>query len=903
MKRWIVFALLLLTASSAWSITAEEAAQRVISDVCMNNLENTRLTIYDGIQSAGTVLQSFSEKATVPFDAYFFMVDNLPAANWAHPCQWVFVNAETGELSVVDMMSPPRDLKPTVLHEPLTLGSYSYEEIMQRIKKEQTKIFGKEKYESTGGKGKGICYALLIDGGWDQYNNHIRYWDDIAFIYRALINYYQYDKENIIVCMSDGDNPAVDRDDGVSSPLDLDDDGANDYHLDATRTTILAQLQWLVDNTTSNDQVFIFTTDHGDSGTAPDYDCPLCLWNHGYLYPSEFKPYIQNMPAQTKICTFEQCFSGAFPNYLADVPGCISSSAVDHLNYSYAMAPDYMFDTYVYNWTSAVYWQGPGFAGHPDDPVDADSDDSGEVEIDEAHQYAVEHHDPNDINPQYQDPSSIGGVTTLWGNPTGVDIAITQWDLQETSGDGDGICEPGETFSLTPYLQNNGTVTATGVQLTLSTASPIIIIDQATTTCPDIPPGDTQHPSTPLSFTIDDNVDHNQWAELTLHVATNEGYGKNFHHDVGVVNDYGFRDFVEDGQGWWEHQGSLDRWHISTTDSHSPSHCWRCGQTDGSGYYNNMNEHLYSPLILVSDQTKETPYFSFWNNRGLTDTNDVCHILIDDGSGYAELGSYNTSTSGWEQASYDVTSYVNKIVQFDFNMVTNGSGSDALGWNVDDIMVTPNLYTGLSVYNFFTMCEDGKVIVGWQTTDDSDIIGFNLYRRELTVQQKQISSPFDLTSIIGNEPKLKAANSDWEKLNQSLILGASPYHFTDSKVKLDNTYEYRLEAVYDTYRQSEASSTITVQGQTSPFSYHLAQSYPNPSSGQLTIEYALPQTSPVSLKVYNLSGQLVADLLESEQMPGIYSVKWDASNLASGVYIYTLIAGDFHCSKHMVLVK
>lgn len=119
---------------------------------------------------------------------------------------------------------------------------------------------------------------------------------------------------------------------------------------------------------------------------------------------------------------------------------------------------------------------------------------------------------------------------------------------------------------------------------------------------------------------------------------------------------------------------------------------------------------------------------------------------------------------------------------------------------------------------------------------------------------------------------------------------ADPYHFVDSEVKLGTTYEYRLEAVYNDYSANEATSTITVQGQTNPFSYHLAQSYPNPSHGQLTIEYALPQTSPVSLKVYNLSGQLVADLVNSEQMPGIYSVKWDASGLASGVYIYTLTA-------------
>jgi len=896
MKRWIVLVLLLLTASSAWSITAEEAEQRVIGDVCMNNLENTRLTIYEGIQPGGTILQSFKDEATVPFDAYFFLVDNLPSANWEHPCQWVFVDAETGELSVVDMMSPPRDLKPTVLHEPLTLGSYSYEEMTQRIKEEQTKIFGKEKYEFDRSKSKGMRYALLIDGGWDQSNNHIRYWDDVAFIYRALVNYYGYTDDEIIVCMSDGDDPAIDRSDGTSSPLDLDDDGDDDYYLDATRTTVLAQLQWLVDNTTASDQVFIFTTDHGAE------DGSLCMWNHGSIYPSEFKPYVENMPADVVVCTFEQCFSGAFTDALADVENCVSSAAVDAYNYSYAMGPDYMFDTYVYHWTSAVYWQLPGFAGYPDTPVDADSDDSTEVEMDEAFLYA-DAMDSDDYNSQYQDPSGIGDATTLWGNTTGINISITQWTLEETAGDGDGFCEPGESFNLTPYLQNNGTVTATGVQLTLSTDCTGITIDQATTTCPDIPPGDTQYPSTPLSFFVNNDVDHNFWADFNLNVATNEGYNRNFYYKTGVVTDYGFRDFVEAGEGYWQHEGVGDRWHISDTDSHSPSHCWRCGQTDGSGYYNNMDEHLYSPLILVTTDGNETPYLSFWNNRGLYSTDDVCYLLIDDGGGFVELDSFNTSSSGWEQESFDLTSYVDGTVQFDYNMVTNATGNTDLGWNVDDIVVTPNIYTGASVYNFFTMCEDGRVIVSWQTTEDSGITGFNLYRREMTLQQKEIGSPFELSSILGNEPKLKTANNDWQKLNQSLIVGSSPYHFVDSEVELGTTYEYRLAAVYGDHSANEASSTITVQGQTNPFSYHLAQSYPNPSHGQLTIEYALPQTSPVSLKVYNLSGQLVADLVNSEQMAGIYSVKWDATSLASGVYIYSLSAGDFQCSKQMVLVK
>ncbi len=895
--------LVLFAASSAWSVTFDQATDIVISEVCLGNLEDTRLSTIEGIQEQGTIISSFSDEVMVPFNSYLFIVDRMPDANWEHPCQWVFVDVASGEFAVFDMLSPPGILLMTIIHEPLDLssiGEYSYEKIIERIREEQIKIFGAESYDFDHSQLKGQRYALLIDGGYALSSNYIRYWDDIAFIYRALVNYYGYDEDNeITVCMSDGDNPANDRNrwpySGYdSSPTDLDDDGDQDYSLDATRSTILSQLQWLVDNTTADDQVFIFTTDHGAS------DGSLCLWNQQSLYPNEFADYVEDMPAEVVICTFEQCYSGAFPDALADVEGCISCSAVDAYHSSYAMGPEYLFDTFVFHWTCAVNWAEPDFEGYDSDPIDADEDDSGEVEMDEAFDYA-DLHDTDDFGSQYQDPSEIGDVTTLWGNTTGINISITDWQLTETSGDGDGIIEPGESYDLTPYLYNGGSATATGVDLILSSDSSDLDIDTATTTCPDIPPDTTQHPSVPLAFTIHGDVDHNIHIDFNLNVNTDEGYDKDFAYQIGVVTDYGFRDFVESGEGYWEHEGDHDQWHISDTAYYSPTHCWRCGDTEGTGYDNNMDAHLYSPLIFVTDDPKETPYLSFWHQWGMYSSSDECYLLIDDGSGFVELDNFTgDSGSNWEEETYDLTAYTDTLVQLDFNMVTNASGNDELGWNVDNIIVTPNPYVGINVYNFITLCEDGKVIVTWQSLEDVGIIGFNLYRREAsdTLNQKT-----NLTASPEGMNSPASIINDWQKLNQSLITGTNPYHFVDEDVILDVTYQYRLEAVYGDHSQNEAGSTITVQDQTQPFSYHLAQSYPNPTTGHLTIEYAIPESGAVSLKVYNLSGQLIDILVDEHQLPGIYSVKWNARDLASGVYIYTLSAGNFLSSKRLVLSK
>jgi len=59
----------------------------------------------------------------------------------------------------------------------------------------------------------------------------------------------------------------------------------------------------------------------------------------------------------------------------------------------------------------------------------------------------------------------------------------------------------------------------------------------------------------------------------------------------------------------------------------------------------------------------------------------------------------------------------------------------------------------------------------------------------------------------------------------------------------------------------------------------------------------------VSIKIYDALGQRVSDLVEGEHVPGFYSVQWDASSCASGVYYYRIVAGDFVQVKKMMLVR
>ncbi|HCY74397.1 MAG TPA: hypothetical protein DHV28_00615 [Ignavibacteriales bacterium] len=89
----------------------------------------------------------------------------------------------------------------------------------------------------------------------------------------------------------------------------------------------------------------------------------------------------------------------------------------------------------------------------------------------------------------------------------------------------------------------------------------------------------------------------------------------------------------------------------------------------------------------------------------------------------------------------------------------------------------------------------------------------------------------------------------------------------------------------------------------SPVSFDLSQNYPNPFNPSTTIKFQLPKAGMVTLKVYDILGNEVAALVNEEKAAGQYEVNFNASALASGVYIYKIQSGSFINSKKMILLK
>ncbi|MBU0517600.1 T9SS type A sorting domain-containing protein, partial [bacterium] len=85
--------------------------------------------------------------------------------------------------------------------------------------------------------------------------------------------------------------------------------------------------------------------------------------------------------------------------------------------------------------------------------------------------------------------------------------------------------------------------------------------------------------------------------------------------------------------------------------------------------------------------------------------------------------------------------------------------------------------------------------------------------------------------------------------------------------------------------------------------HQLLTNYPNPFNPTTSLQYSIPAGGFVSLKVFDVLGREVAKLVDGYRDSGIHHVGWDASGMASGVYIYTLTAGDFNANGKVVLLK
>ncbi len=103
--------------------------------------------------------------------------------------------------------------------------------------------------------------------------------------------------------------------------------------------------------------------------------------------------------------------------------------------------------------------------------------------------------------------------------------------------------------------------------------------------------------------------------------------------------------------------------------------------------------------------------------------------------------------------------------------------------------------------------------------------------------------------------------------------------------------------------RSEQKVTKIENSKPFPTKFSLKQNYPNPFNPLTTIQYSIPQRTNVSLKVYDLLGNEVAELVNEKQAAGNYTIQFNGTNLASGTYFYRFVTDQFVSVKRMILMK
>jgi len=195
-----------------------------------------------------------------------------------------------------------------------------------------------------------------------------------------------------------------------------------------------------------------------------------------------------------------------------------------------------------------------------------------------------------------------------------------------------------------------------------------------------------------------------------------------------------------------------------------------------------------------------------------------------------------------------------------------------------------------------TTTGDGKVTLRWRTESEVNNLGFNIYRSD-------------------------AKNGKYTKIGWRDGTGSSPmphdYQFLDEQVEAGKTYFYYIEDIdiageRDSFDIIQITVTSRLQA-VIPAKFALLQNYPNPFNPETWVPYQLAKDAHVTIIIYNAKGQAVRILDLGNQKAGEYIIrskaaKWNGrevlgEEVASGVYFYTLKAGEFSATRKMVIVK
>jgi hypothetical protein len=232
-------------------------------------------------------------------------------------------------------------------------------------------------------------------------------------------------------------------------------------------------------------------------------------------------------------------------------------------------------------------------------------------------------------------------------------------------------------------------------------------------------------------------------------------------------------------------------------------------------------------------------------------------VVIDTVSANTNL--FVDNTVSYSTYNYRITAY-------------NAFGQSAYS-NVAQIIVPVELTS------FNASIKDEGVLLEWTTSTELNNSGFEIQRNQ--------SSSWETIGFV------EGRGTTTEITNYQFFNDLSGFN---SSVKL----QYRLKQM-DFGGTFSYSNIIEIDF--IPGAYSLSQNYPNPFNPSTSISFTLTKSTFVTLKIYNVLGNEVSTLVNQNMLSGKHEIKFNANGLPSGVYLYTITAGDFVDTKKMLLMK
>ena len=214
--------------------------------------------------------------------------------------------------------------------------------------------------------------------------------------------------------------------------------------------------------------------------------------------------------------------------------------------------------------------------------------------------------------------------------------------------------------------------------------------------------------------------------------------------------------------------------------------------------------------------------------------------------------------------------------------INNDGGTSGDQFNfASNFTVNVNATLPVELTSFAAAIVDKSVKLNWHTATELNNSGYQ-------IQRKNSGFGWQVIAFVNGSGTTTAGHD---------------YSYVDNVTTGNGQYVYRLNQV-DNNGQSTLSKEVEVDLSFAPGGYSMDQNYPNPFNPSTSIRYSLPDNAFVSIKIYNSTGQEVATPVNGMQSADVHQVTFDASKLGSGVYYYTIKAGNnFVQTRKMLLIK